>query len=139
MSSWEASLAKAGYRLTAPRRLVMELLLESRIPLAPQTLFEMGRTRQPNLGLATVYRTLELFENLGLVHRVHLKDGCHGYVPTSPGHRHLVICEQCGGAVEFPGSEDLPELIAAVETQTGYRVAAHLLQLLGLCPACQAL
>lgn len=137
MSAWEESLAQAGYRVTEPRRAVMQLLLESGTPLSPQALFESGRARRHNLGLVTIYRTLELFEALGLVCRVHLKDGCHGYLAVSPGHHHFVICEQCGGAVEFPGGDDLRMLIADIETQTGYRVAEHLLQLIGLCPTCQ--
>lgn len=138
MPTWEELLAQAGHRITEPRRQVMRLLLESAAPLSPQALFAAGRAQQLHLGMVTVYRTLELFESLGLVHRVHLKDGCHGYLPISPGHRHFLVCEQCGGAVEFPGSENLHELVETVEAQTGYRVAEHLLQLIGLCPACQA-
>ena len=138
MSVWEESLAQAGYRVTEPRRAVMQLLMESGTPLSPQALFESGRARCRNLGLVTIYRTLELFEALGLVCRVHLKDGCHGYLAVSSGHHHFVICKNCGGAVEFPGGDDLHMLIADIETQTGYRVAEHLLQLIGLCPACQA-
>jgi len=137
MQDWEELLSQAGYRVTEPRRLVMRLLLESTVPLSPQALFETGRALQPGLGLVTVYRTLALFEALGLVHRVHLQEDCHGYLPISPGHRHFLICQHCGGAVEFSGSEDLEGLIATIEAQTGYRVAGHLLQLIGLCPACQ--
>lgn len=137
MLHWEKFLTQAGYRVTQPRLTVMRLLLESATPLSPQALFEVGRARKANLGLVTIYRALELFENLGLVCRVHLRDGCHGYLPASPGHRHFLICEQCGGAIEFPGGDDLQALITAIEAQTGYRVAEHLLQLVGLCPACQ--
>jgi Fe2+ or Zn2+ uptake regulation protein len=91
---------------------------------------------QPTLGLASVYRALDLLEELSLVRRVHQEDGCHGYVPASPGHQHAIICRACGQTVEFPGSEDLEELVARVQQQTGYRVEDHLLQLIGLCPAC---
>ncbi|MBN1922353.1 MAG: transcriptional repressor [Anaerolineae bacterium] len=137
MSAWEELLAQAGHRVTEPRRLVMQLLLASETPLSPQTLFESARVQHHNLGLVTIYRTLELFESLGLVCRVHLKDGCHGYLAVSPGHHHFVICERCGGSVEFPGGDDLRALIADIEARTGYRIEEHLLQLLGLCPNCQ--
>jgi len=138
VSGWKELLTQAGYRVTEPRCAVMQLLLDSGMPLSPQALFESSRTQRQNLGLVTIYRTLELFEALGLVCRVHLKDGCHGYLPVSPGHHHFVICEHCGVAVEFPGGDDLRMLIADIEAQTGYRVAEHLLQLIGLCPVCKA-
>lgn len=115
----------------------MQLLSQSAVPLSPQALFVESCAQRTNLGLVTIYRTLELFEDLGLACRVHLKDGCHGYLPALPGHRHFLICQRCGGAVEFPGGDDLLHLIADIEASTGYRVNEHLLQLVGLCPTCR--
>jgi Fur family transcriptional regulator, ferric uptake regulator len=86
--------------------------------------------------LVTVYRTLDLYDELGLVSRVHLPEGCHGYVATTPGHRHVLVCQRCGRSVEFPGREDLDALVADLERQTGYQVCGHLLQLFGVCPEC---
>ncbi|MGC9520863.1 MAG: Fur family transcriptional regulator [Anaerolineae bacterium] len=90
------------------------------------------------LGLVTVYRTLEVFEELGLARRVHLDEGCHVYVMSTPGHRHTLVCERCGRTLEFSGQDDLDELVARVEARTGFRVHEHLLQLLGVCPECLA-
>jgi len=134
---WEAKLTEAGYRITAARRAVMQVLLLATAPLSPQELHTRGRAIHPALGLVSVYRTLDLLEQLELVRRVHLDDGCHGYLLASPGHRHALLCRCCGQAVEFPGGEDLSALIAEVQRSTGYRVEDHLLQLIGLCPACQ--
>lgn len=134
---WEAKLAEAGYRITAARRAVMQVLLTATAPLSPQELHVRGRVAHPVLGLVSVYRTLDLLEQLGLVRRVHLADGCHGYLLASPGHRHALLCRCCGQAVEFPGGEDLSVLIAEVQRSTGYQVEEHLLQLIGVCPACQ--
>lgn len=133
---WEERLSAAGYRLTAARRAVMQVLLLATAPLSPQELHTRGRAIHPALGLVSVYRTLDLLEELELVRRVHLADGCHGYLPASPGHRHALLCRGCGQAVEFPGSEDLSALIAEVQRSTGYQIEEHLLQLIGLCPAC---
>ncbi len=138
MEDWEHRLAEAGCRVTAARRAVMEVLVAAETPLAPQTICERGRATYPQLGLVTVYRALELFEELALVSRVHHGEGCHGYVLASPGHRHVLLCRDCGRAVEFTGENDLDALIARVEQHTGYRVEAHLLQLSGLCPGCRA-
>ncbi|MBC7224799.1 MAG: transcriptional repressor [Anaerolineae bacterium] len=137
MHGWERCLAAAGCRVTRPRRVVMHVLEQARRPLSAQEVLERGRRLHPALGLVTVYRTLALFAELGLVRRAHGEEGCHGYLLTSPGHCHAVVCRACGRAVEFPGGHDLDGLIAQVEAETGYRVDGHLLQLFGLCAACQ--
>jgi Fur family ferric uptake transcriptional regulator len=137
MTDWEQRLADVGCRITAPRRAVIQVLMQTEVPLSPQEVFERGGAIHPKLGLVTVYRTLNLLAELNMVRRVHREDGCHGYLPASPGHRHALICLDCGRAVEFPGGDDLHVLIERVEAGTGYRVDDHLLQLFGLCPDCQ--
>jgi len=136
--NWERCLAGIGCRITASRRAVVQVLQEACAPLLPQEVLRQGQRVHRELGLVTVYRTLALLTELDLVRRVHREDGCHGYVLASPGHRHHVICQRCGGAAEFPGEDDIHTLIERVETGTGYRVNDHLLQLFGLCPNCQA-
>jgi Fur family ferric uptake transcriptional regulator len=137
MTDWEQRLADVGCRITAPRRAVIQVLTQTEAPLSPQEVFERGGAIHPKLGLVTVYRTLNLLAELNMVRRIHREDGCHGYLPASPGHRHALICLDCGRAVEFLGGDDLHVLIERVEAGTGYRVDDHLLQLFGLCPDCQ--
>jgi Fur family ferric uptake transcriptional regulator len=137
MMKWEQCLSDAGCRVTAPRRAVMQVLQETSAPLQPQEILEQGRRVHGTLGLVTVYRTLALLTELNLVRRVHRENGCHGYVVTSPGHCHHVICQRCGGAAEFSGGDDIHTLVGCVEATTGYRVDDHLLQLFGLCPDCR--
>jgi Fur family ferric uptake transcriptional regulator len=115
----------------------MAALLEADAALSPQEILERGGAAHSTLGLTTVYRTVALLVELGVVRRVHRSNGCHGYVATSPGHRHHIICQECGRTAEFLGSEDLTELVSQVEQSTDYRVDDHLLQLFGLCPECQ--
>jgi Fur family ferric uptake transcriptional regulator len=134
---WEQLLTAAGHRITAPRRAVVQVLQGATVPLQPQEILERGRCLHGALGLVTIYRTLALLSELNLVRRVHREDGCHGYVLASPGHRHHVVCRQCGRAAEFAGEDDLHGLIGRVEAETHYRVEGHLLQLFGLCAACQ--
>jgi Fe2+ or Zn2+ uptake regulation protein len=130
------SLSQAGYRITTPRRAIAETLLDADTPLSAEEILACGQERHDRLGLVTVYRTLALYEELGLACRVHLREGCHGYVATTPGHRHVLLCERCGHSVEFSGRDDLDSLVADLERRTGYRVRDHLLQLFGLCPSC---
>ncbi len=138
MPDWEQRLGEAGYRVTMPRRAVLETLQTAEGPLLPQEIQVRAQAVHRGLGLVTVYRTLNLLMELALVRRVHREDGCHGYLLTAPGHRHALVCQSCARAVEFPGEDDLHALIQRVEAQTGYRVEEHLLQLFGRCPDCQA-
>jgi len=139
MTDWELRFSEVGYRITAPRRAVIEVLLAAQTSLSPQEIWKQGRSVHHGLGLVTVYRTLDVLSQMDLVRRVHREDGCHGYLPTSPGHRHALICRRCGQAVDFAGGNDLKAMITTIETQTGYCVDGHLLQLFGLCPGCRQL
>ncbi len=144
------ALAQAGYSSTRARRAVVQALHDSG-QATPAELLASGRTHHPALGLVTVYRTLEILEGLGLVRKLHLDAGCHSYAISAlaaqqadhgahAGHRdihsHHVICQHCNRAVEFAGC-DLATVVASVETQTGYRVREHWLEMFGICPACQ--
>jgi len=134
---WEYKLAETGYRVTGPRRAVMEVLLRAEGPLSPCDILSRGQQFHQSLGLVTVYRALDLFAELGLVRKAHAAGGCHGYMLSSPGHHHAVICRGCARAVEFRGDDDLQSLIERVEVETGFQVQGHLLQLFGLCQDCQ--
>lgn len=134
---WERRLTETGYRVTAPRRAVMGVLLQAEGPLSPCDILNRGQQFHSSLGLVTVYRALELFAELGLVRKAHTVGGCHGYMLSSPGHHHAVICRRCARAVEFRGEDDLQLLIERVEAETGFQIQGHLLQLFGLCQECQ--
>jgi Fur family ferric uptake transcriptional regulator len=130
-------LNQHGLRMTRPRKEVAAILKESKVPLSPQTIHQIALARNCNIGLVSVYRTLDLLSELDLVRRVHGQDGCHGYVLASPGHHHHLICRKCGKAVEFTGSGDLSDFIERIEKKTGFAIDEHILQLYGLCPQCQ--
>ena len=130
-------LNRSGLRLTHPRRVVMSVLEAASIPLSPQSIYQRSLNAQEEIGLVSVYRTLDLLTELGLVRRVHGHDECQGYVLASPGHHHHVVCRQCEAAVEFTGMEDLSALVDRIQEQTGFTIDEHLLQFYGLCPACQ--
>jgi Fe2+ or Zn2+ uptake regulation protein len=115
----------------------MQVLQQAPAPLLAQEILELGQQIHQNLGLVTVYRTLALLTELNLVRRVHGNNRCHGYVLASPGHRHALVCQSCNRVVEFPGEDDIHALINRVEAETSFQVDDHLLQLFGLCPACQ--
>ena len=134
----EQELSAAGCRLTQPRRAVLRVVAEAACPLTPAQVHERARVHYPQVGLVTVYRTLELLAELGLVRRIHTEEGCHGYVSVAMGEAgHHLVCTSCHQAVEFPCT-GLGETLAEVERLTGFSIQEHWLELFGLCPACQA-
>jgi Fe2+ or Zn2+ uptake regulation protein len=130
-------LREAGYRLTQPRRAVVRALLEAGNWLTPEQVLVRARRRCPSLGLVTVYRTLEVLEGLAVIRRLHLDDGCHGFVRSELAHGHHLVCRDCRRVIEFPGSENLAPLVKQVAARTGYVIETHMLELVGLCPRCQ--
>lgn len=135
---WLNHLQTYGYRLTAPRRAVVEAIASSQHVLNPLEVFDLARSRYPKLGLVTVYRTLEKLEELGLIQRVHTPSGCQAFMSAFSGHQHLIICENCGRVEFFEGdSEGIDALMNAVGEKSGFQITAHWLQLFGVCELCQ--
>jgi len=135
-AAWATHLQARGYRLTAPRRAVLQVLAEAGASLSPAQILELARRHYPRTGLVTVYRTLGVLTECGAVRKVHQHNGCHSYALASEGHAHHVICEKCHAVAEFEGC-DLETLFKAVQRRTGYKVESHWLELFGLCPDCR--
>lgn len=134
--NWFEILHKSGCRITAPRRAIVETLVDSLHALTPVEVFDAARKDCPGLGLVSVYRTLEKLEELGLVQRVHLTKRCQGFVRAADGHQHLLICTNCGKAVLFEGDK-LDPLFNIISKNTGFQIESHWLQVFGRCNACQ--
>lgn len=135
-SQWLQALQNDGCRITHARRAIVNLLIQSDRALGPIEIYDLARKEYSALGLVTVYRTLEKLEELGLIQRVHMPDGCHRYLKSAQGHEHLLLCTKCGKTVTFRG-DDLNQLSLNVSQKTGFVIQDHWLQLFGLCPKCQ--
>jgi Fur family ferric uptake transcriptional regulator len=136
--SWQEILTQNNYRITQPRVRIMELLQDAALPLTPQQIHAQLLAQGCDLGLVSVYRTLDLLAQLELVAIVYDPERNPGYVISSAGHHHHIVCQQCHQALEFSGSDDIDELIQRVEAETAFQVRDHLLQLYGICPGCQS-
>ena len=130
-------LREHGHKLTQPRRAILRTLLATPRPLSPAEIQGRGQAYCTDLGLVTVYRTLEIMEALGLVRPVHMADGCHGYALATPGHTHHVVCQRCQAVVEIVGC-DLGDFLDRVAERTGYAITGHWLEITGLCANCQS-
>lgn len=127
-----------GYRLTAPRRAVLETLAHERAHLTPEELYHRARRRYPKLGLVTVYRTLALLERAGLVERVHVDARCKSFALVRLGgdHHHRLICRDCGRVEEFSDCT-LESTLRGLQKRTGFAIESHQLEVIGHCPQCQ--
>ena len=130
------ALEGAGYRLTEPRRSLATLIAEQDGHFTAASLVDAARERRLGVGRATVFRTLEVLEDLGAVERLDLPSGEHAYVGCEPAHHHHVVCSGCGRTDEIDDA-GLRAVVADVARRTGYRVDEHRLELFGLCPVCQ--
>jgi Fe2+ or Zn2+ uptake regulation protein len=134
---WKSTLSQKGYRLSEPRKRVMELLESAEVALSPFQIHQELQQKDCELGLVSVYRTLELLTRLKLVTVVYDPQRNPGYILSTTGHHHHIVCQECHKALEFSGSDDIDELVHRVEAETSFQVRDHLLQLFGLCPECQ--
>ncbi len=129
------SFAERGLRLTRQRRAVVDAVTGAGASLSALQVFDAARADCPELGLTTVYRTLEVLSEIGAVRRVHGPDHCEAFVPAGAAHGHTVVCSRCGRATEFTEC-DMHTVVAAAARQTGYEITEHFLQLSGVCRAC---
>lgn len=134
--AWLVSLQESGCRVTSPRRAIINILANSDQALEAVEIFDLSRADHPQLGLVTVYRTLEKLEQLGLVQRVHQMEGCHLYLRAPQGHEHILVCKKCRRTDYFSG-DDLAELIEITSQKSGYQIEDHWLQFIGLCARCR--
>jgi len=133
-----SALGDAGKRLTVARRAVAEAIAEQAGHFTAEDVLAASRSRRRALARATVFRSLELLVDLGMVERVDLPTGEHAYVACEPdAHHHHVVCSACGRSVEV-GELGLGPILARIESSTGFVIDSHRLELFGLCPECQA-
>ena len=127
-------LAERGYRLTPARRLILGTLADSGGHLSADELTERVR-RQADIGRMTVYRTLDLLCDMGLLRPVYQGTGAAHYILLEDGHHHHLVCSRCSRVVEFDECA-LGDLPARIAGRFGFCVEGHLLELYGVCGDC---
>ncbi|MGQ9501120.1 MAG: Fur family transcriptional regulator [Anaerolineae bacterium] len=129
------ALKCAGYKMTAPRKAVVQVLEQEGEHLSSGEVLALGRQIYPPLSRATVYRTLDLLTNLGLIRPILLKDTAQRYVSGEGGHHHLV-CSVCGAVFEFDRC-DVDQFAAELAARFDFQIRSHLLEFYGVCHDCQ--
>jgi len=132
-----ATIAAAGHRSSAPRTAVIDVLAGQRCVLSAREIADELRDGGSNVGIATVYRALELLDELELVHRLDTREGSTRYEPAHPTgeHHHHIVCDRCGRVSQFEDPA-LEGAIHAVARRLDYEVGGHDVVLRGLCPRC---
>jgi Fur family ferric uptake transcriptional regulator len=128
-----ALLKKDGSSLTKPRKVIFDLLLNQE----PQSMQVLVKRADGQVDRATVYRTIELFEQLGIVHRLNI--GWKYKIELSDvflGHHHHFHCTNCGTTYTLSANSMLETMIDTVVSKEGYSPRGHQLEVHGLCTNC---
>ncbi len=130
-------LAAAGERVTRQRLLVADALAAHARQITAQHLYERLRKREPRIGRATVFRTLEALVSAGVARRLEQDGHVYGYVACRPEHHHHLACDGCGRVEEIDEGYITP-VAERVAADLGFTIDDARLDFYGLCAACRA-
>lgn len=137
VSELTQALKNRGLRLTAPRIMICRLLAESKHHPSAAQIYKELKPLFPSLSLATVYNTLNVLSEMGLISIIgHMGDG-HIHFDTDAHPHANLSCTACHAINDY-ALDNWVEIEARLQRDSGYRIQAYSLVLYGLCPACQA-
>ena len=135
-------LKEKGLKITNQRLLVLEAIASCpEEHLTAEEIYELVKFSYPEIGLATVYRTIQLLNELHLIDRINFDDGfvryemgsAHGH--GQKHHHHHLICMKCSRVISFQ-DDLLEELEAKITATAGFRIVDHEVKLYGYCAEC---
>ena len=142
MEDLQKRLQERQHKMTPQRRIVLQIFLDRPGEhLSAEDVHGILRSNHSEIGLATVYRSLELLNKLGLLQKMEFGDGCSRYElnttdPSAHQHHHL-ICIRCNKVIEF--EDDLLEALEQdIADKSGFRIVDHQVKFFGICKECQA-
>ena len=139
---YKSILRKEGYKLTSLRKAILNTIIENiREHLSCEEIFNLVSVDYPEIGIATIYRTLQLFESLNIVVKVDFDDGFSRYEikrNTNDHHHHHLICLDCGKIIEVQ-IDLLESLESTIESQEDFSITDHNVKFYGYCKTCKNL
>lgn len=134
-----------GLRFTLPRRIILEYLSKHPGHLSAEDIFIFVHQEYPKIGLATVYRTLELFTKIGIIHKFEFGDGRNRYELSEnimEQHHHHLVCIKCGKIINYTEDKEetgncLKELEEYLSKKYNFKITSHELYFYGLCSNCR--
>lgn len=138
LEQYLSRLREQGFRLTTQRRLIIEALLSNLGEhLNARELLALVQEKDPTIGFATVYRTLELLVDMGLLNQMSLAEGFSRYeVPDDRMHFH-VYCRFCGQTIHLPEEKQKEDLIRQWVEDTPFDLVPQTFEIAGLCDECK--
>ena len=142
---WHGRFRSIGYRLTVPRHAILNILSTEKGHLSAEDIYLGVHKIYPSVGLTTVYRTLDLLTQIGLVYKFDFGDGCSRYElsagPNTKHHHHL-ICSNCGRVIDYEElineeSKLLKKTEEALSKKYKFKINGKQIQFSGLCDKCQ--
>ncbi len=131
-----ARLSELGYRLTPQRLMVVKAVEAADSHISAEEIYLKIRASYPHMNISTVYRTLDLLSELGLVTETDMGDGRVRYHSIGKGHHHHLVCQQCGEITDIEES-DLGSLWDEINKKYGFEVNMNHLAFFGLCSRCR--
>lgn len=139
ISKLKENLKSQGYKLTPQRRAILDTIVENEGKhLTAEEIYDLVKEDCPEIGLATVYRTIVLLEEMGVVCRLDLGDNCSRYelVHEEENHQHHhLICTQCSKVIEVEG-DLLETLEQSIEEKYKFTIQNHSVRFFGICNEC---
>jgi len=144
---WQGKFHGCGYRVTVAREAILDLLSNTDKHMSAEDIYMKLHKTHSNIGLTTVYRTLEVLSDMALVFKMDIGDGRARYElaesPKKPNHHHHLVCTGCRKIVDYSDFID-QEVKLLQETEKGlskkynFKITNHLIQFYGLCGDCSA-
>jgi Fe2+ or Zn2+ uptake regulation protein len=128
-----SELRDQGFKITSPRNRVVASVANREDNFTAEEL----AAELDSIGRATVYRTLKLLLDRGLVCRIVMGDGSVSYRASHKAHHHHIVCVSCG-ATEDVDMVDVEDVLAGVRNATAYDIVGHRIEVYGICPRCKA-
>lgn len=130
-------LANENLKMTPQRRIILDTLLKQDDHLSSEELYARVKKRDSSIGQATVYRTLKLLSDSGLVEPLDFADGVTRYEPSyGKDHHDHLICERCGKNIEIV-DEIIERRQEQLAKEHGFTLLRHKMYLYGICPDCR--
>lgn len=137
MEILRSHIVKKGLRMTRQRQTIAEVMMTTDGHVNIDELYQRVRTIDPNIGYATVYRTLKLLTEAGLATGAQFGDGPMRYEASLNRHHHdHLICTECGKIIEFENDE-IEQLQASVAAANDFVMTDHKMEIYGICSSCR--
>jgi len=143
--NWNKRFKGCGYRFTVPRKAIIDVLLKTRKHLSAEEIYQEVYKEYPQVGLTTVYRTLEVLTQMGLIFKFDFGDGRARYELIEgheEEHHHHLVCTQCKRVINYSEFIDeefefLKRAEKGLSKKYNFQIKNHIIQFYGLCEKCK--